>query len=85
MQEEITFKELKDSGYKEKTITEELQANLIARIQSKQNVFEGLWGYEDTVVPQLKKAILAGHHIQSFRTSRSGKNKNCPQHGGPTG
>ena len=43
MQKEITFKELIDSGYKEKTITEELQANLIARIQSKQSVFEGLW------------------------------------------
>ena len=63
MQEEITFKELKDSGYTDKTINEELQANLIARIKAKQSVFEGLWGYEDTVVPQLKKAILAGHHI----------------------
>ncbi|MCR9172354.1 MAG: sigma 54-interacting transcriptional regulator [bacterium] len=60
---EITFKELKASGYKEKTINEEIQANLIARIKEKKPVFEGLWGYEDTVVPQLKKAILAGHHI----------------------
>lgn len=60
---EITFKELKDSGYEEKTINEEIQANLIARIKDKQPVFQGLWGYEDTVVPQLKKAILAGHHI----------------------
>ena len=60
---EMTFKELKDSGYKEKTINEEIQANLIARIQAKKPVFQGLWGYEDTVVPQLKKAILAGHHI----------------------
>lgn len=60
---EITFKELKDSGYKEKTINEEIQGNLIARIKEKQPVFQGLWGYEDTVVPQLKKAILAGHHI----------------------
>ena len=63
MKEEITFKELKDSGFVERTINEELQANLIARIKADQPVFEGLWGYEDTVVPQLKKAILAGHHI----------------------
>ena len=63
MKKEITFKELKDSGYKDKTINEEIQGNLIARIQDKKAVFEGLWGYEDTVVPQLKKAILAGHHI----------------------
>ncbi|MDB2656424.1 sigma 54-interacting transcriptional regulator [Crocinitomicaceae bacterium] len=60
---EITFKELKDSGYTDKSINEEIQANLIARIKDKKPVFEGLWGYEDTVVPQLKKAILAGHHI----------------------
>lgn len=75
MQKEITFKELIDSGYKEKTITEELQANLIARIQSKQSVFEGLWGYEDTVVPQLKKAILAGHHINLLGLRGQAKTK----------
>ncbi|MCW1962625.1 sigma 54-interacting transcriptional regulator [Chryseobacterium viscerum] len=63
MKNDITFKELKDSGYTHKTINEEIQTNLIARIKAKEPVFEGLWGYEDTVVPQLKKAILAGHHI----------------------
>ncbi|WP_040559952.1 sigma 54-interacting transcriptional regulator [Kordia algicida OT-1] len=63
MKKEITFKELKDSGYLHKTINEELQENLIARIKANEPVFEGLLGYEDTVIPQLKKAILAGHHI----------------------
>jgi magnesium chelatase subunit I len=63
MIEETTFKELKNSGVEHKTISQEIQANLISRILAKQPVFEGLWGYEDTVVPQLKKAILAGHHI----------------------
>ncbi|QIY90301.1 sigma 54-interacting transcriptional regulator [Chryseobacterium gallinarum] len=63
MKKDITLKELKDSGYIDKTIHEEIQANLIARIRAKEPVFEGLWGYEDTVIPQLKKAILAGHHI----------------------
>ncbi|WP_298420167.1 sigma 54-interacting transcriptional regulator [uncultured Kordia sp.] len=63
MQKEITLKELKNSGYINKTISEELQANLIARIKANEPIFEGLLGYEDTVIPQLKKAILAGHHI----------------------
>ncbi|QDP84488.1 magnesium chelatase [Chryseobacterium sp. SNU WT5] len=63
MKNDITFKELKDSGYTDRTISQEIQANLIAKIKAKESVFEGLWGYEDTVVPQLKKAILAGHHI----------------------
>ncbi|MDG1333617.1 MAG: sigma 54-interacting transcriptional regulator [Crocinitomicaceae bacterium] len=63
MKQEITFKELRESGYTEKTISQEMQANLIERLKAGQPIFEGLWGYEDTVVPQLKKAILAGHHI----------------------
>ncbi len=63
MKNDITFKELKNSGYTHKTISQEIQANLIAKIKAKEPVFEGLWGYEDTVIPQLKKALLAGHHI----------------------
>ncbi len=63
MKQEITFKELKKSGYVDRTINEEMQANLIEKLKNKQPVFEGLWGYEDTVIPQLKKAILSGHHI----------------------
>jgi len=75
MKKEITFKELKNSGYIDKTINEEIQANLIARIKAKQPVFEGLWGYEDTVVPQLKKAILAGHHINLLGLRGQAKTK----------
>ncbi|MFT5861313.1 MAG: magnesium chelatase subunit I [Flavobacteriaceae bacterium] len=75
MKKEITFKELKDSGYIDKTINEEIQSNLIARIKAKQTVFEGLWGYEDTVVPQLKKAILAGHHINLLGLRGQAKTK----------
>jgi magnesium chelatase subunit I len=63
MKNDITFKELKNSGYTDQTINQEIQANLIAKIKAKEPVFEGLYGYEDTVIPQLKKAILAGHHI----------------------
>ena len=44
MSKEITFKELKNSDYKEQTINQEIQANLIARIKAKQPVFEGLYG-----------------------------------------
>ena len=75
MKKEITFKALKASGYIEKSINEEIQFNLIARIKAKQDVFEGLWGYEDTVVPQLKKAILAGHHINLLGLRGQAKTK----------
>lgn len=63
MKKETTFGELKASGYTERSISAELKENLIARIRANEPAFEGLWGYDDTVVPQLKKAILAGHHI----------------------
>ena len=43
MKKEITFKELKDSGYKNKTINEEIQANLILRIKAKNQFLKGLW------------------------------------------
>lgn len=75
MKKDITFKELKDSGYQDKTINEEIQQNLIAKIKAKEPVFEGLWGYEDTVVPQLKKAILAGHHINLLGLRGQAKTK----------
>ena len=60
---DTTFRQLKESGYAHKTISEEIQQNLIAKIKAKEPIFEGLWGYEDTVIPQVKKALLAGHHI----------------------
>ena len=75
MSKEITFKELKNSDYKDQTINQEIQANLIARIKAKQPVFEGLYGYEDTVVPQLKKAIIAGHHINLLGLRGQAKTK----------
>ncbi|MDG1373714.1 MAG: sigma 54-interacting transcriptional regulator, partial [Flavobacteriaceae bacterium] len=75
MSKEITFKELKNSDYKNQTINQEIQANLIARIKAKKPVFEGLYGYEDTVVPQLKKAIIAGHHINLLGLRGQAKTK----------
>ena len=59
MKKEITFKELISLGYKEKSIKEEIQSNMLTRIKSRKDVLNGLFGYEDTVIPQLKRAILA--------------------------
>jgi len=58
-----TLAQLKDAGYKSKSIKEELRENLITRLKNKQTVFEGIWGYEETVIPDLERAILAGHDI----------------------
>jgi len=58
-----TLGALKAAGYTYKTIKDELRDNLVAKIKADQPVFEGIIGYEHTVIPQLKKAILSKHNI----------------------
>ena len=63
MKNPTTLGELKKSGYISRSVKEELRANLIVRIQAKEPLFEGIHGYEHTVIPALERAILAGHNI----------------------
>ena len=58
-----TLGELKASGYKPRTVKDELRQNLIQKLKHKETVFSGIWGYEETVIPDLERAILAGHDI----------------------
>lgn len=55
--------ELKKSGYQSKTIKDELRDNLIKAIQSGTNIFEGIYGFDDTVIPDIERAILSRHNI----------------------
>ena len=58
-----TLGALKRSGYTPRSVKAELRANLITRIKAGQPLFEGIHGYEHTVLPALEHAILAGHSI----------------------
>lgn len=58
-----TLGELKASGYKSKSIKDELRDNLIEKIKNKETTFEGVHGYENTVIPELERAILSRHNI----------------------
>jgi magnesium chelatase subunit I len=58
-----TLGELKKSNYTFKTIKDELRDNLIARLKNNQTVFEGIFGYEESVVPEVQRAILSRHNI----------------------
>ena len=58
-----TFGALKASGYQPINIKDELRKNLRTKIAKKQTVFEGVYGYEHTVIPQLEQAILSRHNI----------------------
>jgi magnesium chelatase subunit I len=59
----VTIGDLKKSGYKSKSIKDEVRDNLIASIQKKENAFEGILGYEDTVIPDVERALLSRHNI----------------------
>src|SRR5690554_4628530 len=58
-----TMGDLIASGYRPKPIKEELRQNLIKKLQRKEEIFEGIWGYEDTVIPDIERAILSRHNI----------------------
>jgi magnesium chelatase subunit I len=55
--------ELKKAGYKTKKIKDELRENLIDKIKANEITFPGVWGYENSVVPELERAILSRHNI----------------------
>ncbi|MBB3699290.1 magnesium chelatase [Flammeovirga yaeyamensis] len=58
-----TLGELKAAGYQSKSVKDELRDNLILKLKEKQNPFPEIWGYEDTVIPELERAILSKHNI----------------------
>ena len=58
-----TLGELKASGYKSKTIKEELRDNLIAKLKNGKETFPGIIGYDETVIPDVERALLSKHNI----------------------
>lgn len=58
-----TLGALKKAGYQSKSIKDELRDNLRDRIKNGKETFTGVWGYEDSVIPELERAILSRHNI----------------------
>src|SRR3979490_2537649 len=58
-----TLGQLRDSAWESVPVKEEVRRNAAARIAAGQPLVEGVLGYDDTVLPQLENAILAGHDI----------------------
>jgi magnesium chelatase subunit I len=58
-----TLGELKTSGYKVLSVKEEMRANLIRKMRAGEELFPGIVGFEDSVIPQLQNAILSGQDI----------------------
>jgi magnesium chelatase subunit I len=58
-----TLGELKASGYKSLSIREEMRRNLIETIKAKKPIFNGIIGFDNTVIPQVENAVLSGQNI----------------------
>ena len=63
MSRPATLGELRESGWESRPVKDELRQNAIARIAANQPLVDGVLGYEDTVLPQLENALLAGHDV----------------------
>ena len=70
-----TFGALKAAGYESKSIKTELRDNLIAALQEGKETFPGMHGYENTVIPQLERAILSKHNINLLGLRGQGKTR----------
>ena len=58
-----TISELRESGYRLLPIKEEMRKNLITKLRQGEDLFPGIIGYEETVIPQIENAILSGQDI----------------------
>ena len=70
-----TLGELKDSNWKSKTIKDELRDNLIKNKKNKIDIFSDIHGYDDTVIPDLERAILSKHDINFLGLRGQAKTK----------
>ncbi len=70
-----TIGELKASGWESRTVKEEIRDNVVARLAAGQPLVDGIVGYEDTVVPQLANALLAGHDMIFLGERGQGKTR----------
>src|SRR5262245_18758526 len=59
----MTLGELRSSGYKVQSVKQEMRRNLINKMRKGENVFPGILGFEETVIPQLQNAILSGQDV----------------------
>jgi magnesium chelatase subunit I len=58
-----TLGELKSGGYKPRSIKDEMRANLIHQLKTNSRLFDGIIGYNETVIPDIETAVLSRHNI----------------------
>ena len=70
-----TVGELRASGHVQKSLREEIRANLLAALREGRDPWPGLHGFDDTVIPQLERALIAGHDVVLLGERGQGKTR----------
>src|SRR3954462_763102 len=70
-----TIVELRASGHQQRSVKAELRENLLARMRSDEDRFPGIVGFDDTVLPQVERALLAGHDFVLLGERGQGKTR----------
>jgi magnesium chelatase subunit I len=70
-----TVGELRSAGHRYRSVKEELRENLLARMRSGEPRFPGVVGYDSTVLPEVERAILAGHDMVLLGERGQGKTR----------
>ncbi|GAA4377986.1 sigma 54-interacting transcriptional regulator [Nocardioides caricicola] len=70
-----TVGELRASGHVQRTLREEIRANLLAALREGRDPWPGLHGFDDTVIPQLERALIAGHDVVLLGERGQGKTR----------
>jgi magnesium chelatase subunit I len=75
MSQPTTLGALRASGHAGRTVKEEIRGNLLHRLRSGSTAFPGIVGFDDTVLPQLESALLAGHDLVLLGERGQGKTR----------
>ena len=70
-----TLGELRASGHEHRSVKSEIRDNLLARLAAGETAFPGILGYDETVLPELERALLAGHDIVLLGERGQGKTR----------
>ncbi|HEX2283881.1 MAG TPA: magnesium chelatase, partial [Mycobacterium sp.] len=70
-----TVGELKASGHRERGVKAEIRENLLAALADGRDAWPGILGFDDTVIPQLERALIAGHDVVLLGERGQGKTR----------